>query len=148
MGELGWLGLTVPETHGGAGLGWVDLVVVLEEMGRTLFPSPFLATTIAAAAIREAGGDAQRSRWLPALADGSKIASLAWLEPSDRCDEAGIELELAGGTLTGTKVQVLDAQAADLFVVALRDGGAVRLAVVERNAPGVTGADAASSGQK
>jgi alkylation response protein AidB-like acyl-CoA dehydrogenase len=138
MGELGWLGLTVPEAYGGAGLGWVDLVVVLEEVGRTLFPSPFLGTTIAAAAIREAGDDAQKRRWLPALADGSKIASLAWLEADDRCDEAGIELARAGGTLTGTKVQVLDAPAADLFVVAFRDGGAVRLGVVERNAPGVT----------
>src|SRR5262249_19253327 len=120
-----------------AGLGWVDLVVVLEELGRTLFPSPFLATTIAAAAIREAGSDTQKGRWLPALADGSKIASLAWLEPSGRWDLAGVELAARKGTLTGTKVQVLDAPAADLFVVAFRDGGALRFGVVERNAKGV-----------
>jgi alkylation response protein AidB-like acyl-CoA dehydrogenase len=138
MGELGWLGLTIPEVQGGAGLGWVDLVVVLEEMGRTLFPSPFLATTIAAAAIRAAGNDTQKSRWLPALADGSKIASLAWLEPSDRWEPAGVELASANGTLTGTKTQVLDAAAADLFVVAFREGGALRFGVVERNAKGVT----------
>ena len=92
LGELGWLGLTIPEKQGGAGLGWVDLVVVLEEMGATLFPSPFLATTIAAAAIREAGSDAQQARWLPSLADGSCIASLAFLEPSDRWDVAGVAL--------------------------------------------------------
>ena len=138
MGELGWIGLPIAEVHGGAGLGWVDLVVLLEEMGRTLFPSPFLATTIAAAAIREAGSDAQQAQWLPLLADGSKIGSLAYLEASDRHDEAGLELAAkpngAGVVLSGEKVQVLDAAAADLFVVAWRGG----LAVVERNAKGVT----------
>lgn len=138
MGELGWIGLPIPESHGGAGLGWVDLVVLLEEMGRTLFPSPFLATTIAAAAIREAGSEAQKAKWLPLLADGSKIGSLAYLEPGDRWDEAGLTLAAkpsgAGVTLSGEKVQVLDAAAADLFVVAYRGG----LALVERNAEGVT----------
>jgi alkylation response protein AidB-like acyl-CoA dehydrogenase len=137
LGELGWTGLVIPEAHGGAGLGWVDLVVVLEEMGRTLFPAPFLATTIAAAAIREAGDDAQRARWLPLLADGSKIATLAFLEPSDRWDASGLESEAkpaAGGiALSGEKCQVLDAAVADLFVVAFRGG----LAVVERGAAGV-----------
>jgi alkylation response protein AidB-like acyl-CoA dehydrogenase len=138
MGELGWLGLTIPEAQGGAGLGWVDLVVVLEEMGRSLFPSPFLATTIAAAAIREAGSDEQRQRWLPLLADGSKIGTLAYLEPSDRWEPEAVALTGApregGVVLSGEKVQVLDAAAADLFVVAYRGG----LAVVERDAPGVT----------
>ena len=138
MGALGWIGLPIPEAHGGAGLGWVDLVVLLEEMGRTLFPSPFLATTIAAAAIREAGSDAQQARWLPLLADGSKIGSLAYLEANDRHDAAGFDLSAkpngAGVVLGSEKVQVLDAGAADLFVVAWRGG----LAVVERNAKGVT----------
>lgn len=138
MGELGWIGLPVPEVHGGAGLGWVDLVVLLEEMGRTLFPSPFLATTIAAAAIREAGSEAQKAKWLPLLADGSKIGSLAYLETGDRWDAAGLGLSAkphgAGVVLSGEKVQVLDAGAADLFVVAYPGG----LAVVERNATGVT----------
>jgi alkylation response protein AidB-like acyl-CoA dehydrogenase len=141
LGELGWTGLTVPEAQGGAGLGWVDLVVVLEEMGRTLFPSPFLGATIGSAAIREAASDAQKQRWLPALADGSSIATLAWLEPSDRMDLAGVALEGRrsgdGFSLTGTKAQVLDAPAADRFVVAFRDGSRVRLAVVERSAAGV-----------
>ena len=55
IAELGWLGLTIPEQHDGAELGWVDLVVILEEIGRTLFPAPLLSTTLAAAAIREGG---------------------------------------------------------------------------------------------
>ena len=142
LGELGWVGLTISEVHGGAGLGWVDLVVVLEEMGATLFPSPFLATTIAAAAIREAGSAAQQARWLPSLADGSCIASLAFLEPSDRWDAADVALagraQGNGVVLSGEKVQVLDAPSSDLFVVAFRSGDAVSLAVVERSAAGVT----------
>jgi alkylation response protein AidB-like acyl-CoA dehydrogenase len=142
LGELGWLGLAIPEAHGGAGLGWVDLVVVLEEMGTTLFPSPFLATTIAAAAIRDAGSEAQHARWLPQIADGSCIASLAFLEASDRWDAESVALagkpQGNGIVLSGEKVQVLDAPAADLFVVAFRRGDGVSLAVVQRSAPGVS----------
>ena len=67
MAELGWLGLTIPERHGGTGLGWIDLIVLLEETGRTLFPSPLISTTLAAAALLEGGNDAQQARWLPAL---------------------------------------------------------------------------------
>src|SRR5262249_20444676 len=144
IGELGWLGLTIPEAYGGAGLGWVDLTVVLEEMGRTLFPSPYLATTLAAAAIAEAGSDAQRKRWLPALADGSKIATLAVAQAGERAAPEGIQLAssaVAGGfALSGAKTQVLDGAAADLLVVAFRSGRAasdVSLAVLERSAPGV-----------
>src|SRR5262245_12751717 len=69
IAELGWLGLTVPEAQGGAGLGWVDLVVVLEETGRTLFPSPLVSTTLAAHAIRRFGSARQHATWLPPLAD-------------------------------------------------------------------------------
>jgi len=142
LGELGWLGLAIAEAHGGAGLGWVDLVVVLEEMGTTLFPSPFLATTIAAAAIREAGSDAQRARLLPSIADGSCIASLAFLEASDCWDAGGVALPGKrsgdGIVLSGEKLQVLDAPAADLFVVAFRSGDGVSLAVVPRSAVGVS----------
>jgi alkylation response protein AidB-like acyl-CoA dehydrogenase len=142
LGELGWLGLTIPEDLGGAGLGWVDLTVVLEEMGRTLYPSPFLATTLAAAALREGGSPEQQRRWLPEIAAGSRIASLAVLEASDLPEPAGVGLlgrrEGRGFTLHGEKLQVLDAAAADLLVVAFRpEGGAPTLAVVEVGAPGV-----------
>src|SRR6516162_6667084 len=87
---LGWVGLAIPEAYGGAGLGWVDLAVVLEETGRMLFPSPLLASAIAAAAISEAGSEAQRRRWLPGIADGSKIATLAVAEPGERPGPEGI----------------------------------------------------------
>ena len=142
---LGWTGLTIDEVHGGAGLGWVDLVVLLEEAGRSLFPSPLVATTLAAAAIAEAGSDAQRARWLPGLADGSGIGTLAWLEADDRLGAEGMQLagtrDGGGFRLTGEKRYVLDAGNAQLLVVPFRTGpgeGAVRLAVVPADAPGVS----------
>jgi alkylation response protein AidB-like acyl-CoA dehydrogenase len=113
-------------------------------MGRTLFPSPYLATTVAAAAIADAGSDEQRKRWLPALADGSKIATLAVAEAGDRAAPEGIQLAgvpaADGFELRGEKIQVLDGAAADLLVVAFRSGrGAadLSLAVLESGAPGV-----------
>ncbi len=144
MAELGWVGLRLPEQHGGVGLGWVDLVVVLEEVGRSLFPSPLIASVLAATAIDAAGTTAQQSQWLPRLADGSLIGSLALLEPSDRLDAEGIALEARreGGAfvLSGEKRFVFDAGAADLFVTAFRTGAApgdLSLALVERGAEGL-----------
>jgi alkylation response protein AidB-like acyl-CoA dehydrogenase len=144
MGRLGWLGLAIPESDGGAGLGWVDTVVLLEEMGRSLHPSPFLAHSLAAAALRDGGSEDQRRRWLPGLADGSRIGTVALLEPGDRLEAAGIGLagvpERDGWRLTGEKVQILDGGVADLLVVAFRSGAGseeVALAAVERSAPGL-----------
>jgi alkylation response protein AidB-like acyl-CoA dehydrogenase len=145
IAELGWVGLTIPEAHGGAGLGWVDLVVLLEETGRSLFPSPLLANTIAARAIAEAGNDEQQGRWLPGLADGSTVATVAVVEASDRPTSEAVSLageaDGDGFRLTGEKRYVLDAGNADLFVVAFRAGGAggdLRLAIVPADAAGAT----------
>jgi alkylation response protein AidB-like acyl-CoA dehydrogenase len=148
IAELGWLGLTVPERFGGAGLGWVDLLVLLEETGRTLFPSPLVSTTVAIAAIRDAGSEAQQARWLPALADGSAIGTLALQEAGDRLDPAGVQLagerDGDGFVLRGEKLFVPDAAAATLFVVPFRRGpapDALGLALVERDAAGVSARD-------
>jgi acyl-CoA dehydrogenase len=145
MGELGWLALTLPEEHGGVALGWVDLAVVLEETGRTLFPSPLVATVLAATAIAREGSVEQRARWLGALGRGSAIGTLAIQEASDRADAEGVALEASregsGWRLRGEKLFVPDAQNADLFVVAFRTGpapGALALGVLERGAPGVS----------
>jgi alkylation response protein AidB-like acyl-CoA dehydrogenase len=144
LAELGWLGLTIPEAHGGAGLGFVDLVVLLEETGRSLFPSPLLTTTLAARVLAEAGGPEQQARFLPGLADGTRIGTLALLEASDRLSPEGIGLEGApdadGFRLSGEKLYVPDAGNADLFLVAFRTGSApdaISLAVVEADASGV-----------
>ena len=136
VAELGWTGLLVPEEHGGAGLGWVDLVVVLEESGRSLFPSPLVSTTLAAWAIRRGGDAEQQARFLPRLADGSAIGTLAFREADAAPGPEGIELaghEVDGGLrLTGEKLFVGDAAAADLFVVGFRRDGELALAVVEK----------------
>jgi alkylation response protein AidB-like acyl-CoA dehydrogenase len=145
LSELGWLGLTLPEEYGGVGLSWVDLVVVLEETGRSLFPSPLLSTTLAATAINDFGTPAQKQRWLPGLADGSCIGTLALLDEQDFLAPHAIQLtaESAGDgyRLSGEKRFVQDATAADIFVVAFRTGPAddnLGLAVVSRDTDGVT----------
>jgi alkylation response protein AidB-like acyl-CoA dehydrogenase len=145
MAELGWVGLTFPEEHGGVGLGWVDLVVVLEETGRTLFPSPLIATVLAGTAVQLAGSEAQQARWLPGLANGSAIGTLALLEESDSFAPEAIRLEgVRDGDVTvlsGEKLFVPEAATANLLVVAFRSGPepeAISLAVVERGAAGLS----------
>ncbi len=145
MGELGWIGLTMPEAHGGVGLDFVTLVVLLEETGRSLFPSPLLSTVLAAKAIEVRGSNEQQARWLPGLADGSQVGTFALLEESDSFENEGVALvgKSDGGetVLSGSKLIVPDAGQADLFLVAFRSGSeadALSLAVVERDAPGVS----------
>ncbi len=144
MAELGWVGLCLPEAHGGVGLDLETLVVVLEETGRTLFPSPLVSTVLAGQAIARFGSEAQQAAWLPGLADGSKIGSFALIEASDDLSPEGIETrgEVDGEdiVLRGTKTLVPDGAVADLHVVAFRSGDApdaLSLAVVERDAAGL-----------
>ncbi len=144
LGELGWLGLTIPERYGGAGLDWIDLVVLLEETGRMLLPAPLLSTTLAAAAILAEGNESQRERWLPGLADGTRTGTLALIEASDSLDAESVQLrgepEGDGFVLRGDKSFVSDPDQADLFVVAFRSGAGAEdlsLAVIERDSPGL-----------
>ena len=80
LARLGWLGLALPEAHGGSGLGMVETAVVLEEMGRAVFPGPYLETVVAARAIEAAGTPAQQARWLPGIAAGDGAATVALLD--------------------------------------------------------------------
>ncbi len=144
MAELGWVGLAIPDEHGGTGLDLVTLIVLLEETGRTLFPSPLISTIVAAKAIELAGSDEQQARWLPGLAAGTTIGSFAYLEDSDRHDLEGIALlgkrDGDATLLSGTKQLVSDTASADFLVVAYRTGSgrdAVSLAVVESGAAGL-----------
>src|SRR5262245_65229525 len=84
MAELGWMGLLVPEKEGGLGLGALDLILVLEELGRAAAPGPFLATQLVVAGLLRGGTAAQRTAWLPRIIGGDAIATLAHLEDSDR----------------------------------------------------------------
>ena len=142
IAELGWTGLTIPEAHGGAGLGWVDLTVVLEETGRSLFPSPLIPTTLAAFAIARSGSDDQQARFLPGLADGSRIGTVALAEADDTPGPEGVALEARaegeGLVLSGEKLFVQNAASADLFVVAFRGAKGLGLAVVEKEQAGVS----------
>jgi alkylation response protein AidB-like acyl-CoA dehydrogenase len=125
LAEQGWLGLVYPEQYGGAGLGFVDLTVLMEEMGRVVMPGPFFSTTILGGlTILEAGSAAQKEQWLTRIAAGEAKATLAWTEPSARWDAAGVTTtaRAAGGgwVLSGTKLFVPDAHLADVLVVVAR----------------------------
>src|SRR4029453_6632519 len=125
LAEQGWLGLIVPDEHGGMGLGIVDLVVLMEEMGRAVVPGPFFSTVLLGGlAILEGGTEAQKKAWLPRLASGDARATLAWMEPTADLGARGITLPATakGGshTLNGTKLFVHDAHTADVLVVAAR----------------------------
>ncbi len=148
LADQGWLGIIYPEEAGGSGLGLVDLVVLMEEMGRAVMPGPFLSTVLlGGAAIGEAGSADQRRLWLPQIVEGGTKATLAWTEPNLRWDAAGIGLrarETAGGfTLSGNKFFVGDAHLADIIVVAARtrDGSTIEdgvsLYLVPKDTPGL-----------
>ena len=129
MAELGWVGIPFPEACGGAGMGLAELAVVLEELGRTLAPEPFLANALLAGqALLRAGSDAQQRAWLPALVAGDKLLALAHQERQSRFDLHRIATkasrEGSGYRLTGEKIAVLDSGSADAFVVAARTAGA------------------------
>ena len=149
MAELGWVGIPFAETDGGAGLGMAELVVVLEELGRTLAPEPFLSTVLlGGAALAAAGSEAQRAAWLPKLTEGDAIIALAHQEARSRYDvhhiETVAEASGAGFALRGEKVQVLDGHVAEVLVVAARTAGAtadesgITLFLVAPDAEGVT----------
>jgi alkylation response protein AidB-like acyl-CoA dehydrogenase len=145
LGELGFLGLVIPEEFGGAGLGWEDLVILLEETGRSLFPSPLISTTLAATLLLDLGSESQKKRWLPGIAGGETIAAVAAPEGDDPVCSKSIRLrpqaDANGLLLSGEKRFVADAAQADVFLVAVRNGDAdsdLSLLLVEAAAPGVS----------
>lgn len=139
MAALGWTGATLPPEHGGGGLSFLDAGLLLEEMGRVLLPSPFVATAVLAAPLLLAvGSDAQRRRWLPSLAAGEAIATLALVEPGWRDEWGAVAVEARAGRVSGTKHFVPYALHADIMLVAVRSEEAgTSLVAVERGAPGV-----------
>src|SRR5437763_6618763 len=144
MGEqLGLQGLAIPEEHGGSGYGYVELVVVLEEMGRALLCAPYFSTVaLAANTLLASGDDSAKKEYLPGIASGETIATLAFTDDSGRWDEGGITLEATGSgsdyTLTGHKMFVIDGHTANLIIVAARTGGGVSLFAVDGSASGLT----------
>jgi len=127
--ELGLQSLHIPEAYGGQGFSFVELVVVLEEMGRALLCAPFFSTVcLAANAVLNAATEEQKQALLPGITSGETIATLAFTEPSGKWDANGITMEATpdgsgGYTLDGTKMFVLDGHVANLIVVAARAAG-------------------------
>jgi alkylation response protein AidB-like acyl-CoA dehydrogenase len=143
LGELGWLGMAVPEEFGGAGYGFAELAVLAEEMGRSLYPSPFLSSVVmATSAVQQAGTDDQRQRLLPALAAGATRATLALTEVDGswepRPSSTTASAQGDGWVVDGTKHVVLDGHTADLLIVTARVGEDTGLFLIEQGAPGLT----------
>jgi len=148
MAEMGWAGILIPEEFGGTGLGYLTFGLVLEEAGRTLTASPLISTALTATtALLLGGNDVQKKEWLPKIAEGKAIATLAVDESAHHAPE---RIALAakksgnGYTLSGKKTFVLDGGAADLIIAAARTSGksgdknGITLFLVAGNAKGLT----------
>jgi len=121
MVKMGWAGIIIPEAHGGSDFGFLSAGLVVEELGKTLTASPLVATTIAASAIVLGGSVEQKAKWLPKLASGETVATLA-VDEGPHYDPSAIETNVSDGKLTGKKAFVHEAHGADLFLVAAKDG--------------------------
>ena len=131
--ELGLGAIAVPDEFGGAGLELLDLALAAEVLGAEAVPGPFLGHSLAGLAIAYAGSDAQKKSWLPKLASGEALGTIAFAEGDGRWQPEQWSVA-AGATLDGTKAHVPFGEHADLFVVGTRGGG---LALVERGARGL-----------
>ena len=141
--ELGFTGILIPEAHGGLGLGFVEAGTVMEEIGRNLTASPFMISSVVAATLlMRAGSDAQKARWLPALANGSLIATLALEEHAKHAPERiamQARPQASGFELNGSKTFVIDGHVADLLIVVARTSEAgLSLFLVPRDAAGLS----------
>jgi alkylation response protein AidB-like acyl-CoA dehydrogenase len=148
MAEMGWAGILIPEEFGGSGLGYLTLGLVLEETGRTLTASPLVSTALTATtALLLGGSDAQKKAWLPKIAEGKAIATLAVDEGAHHAP-AKIALKAmksgSGWMLSGKKTFVLDGGVADFLIVAARTSGkiaeasGITLFLVDGNAKGLS----------
>ena len=127
LAEMGFLGVAIPESYGGTGAGHLELCVIAEEMGRALAPVPFSSTVyLAAEALLLAGTEAQKQKWLPAIARGDAIGTLALFEGKGNPRQEAIKLSASGGTLNGIKKPVPDGAIADFAIVAARTGSSGR----------------------
>jgi alkylation response protein AidB-like acyl-CoA dehydrogenase len=145
MAEMAWPGTAVPEAHGGAGFGYLELCVIAEELGRSLAPTPFSSSVyLATEALLLAGTPEQQRRYLPRLAAGELIGCLAWAEGPRLVTAARLETRLAGGRLAGVKLPVADGDVAGLAVVLARGERGPALCLVDLEGPGVTRASIAT----
>ncbi len=145
LGELGLLGILIPESYGGSEQSLLEAAILYEEFGRSLAPSPhFVSAVMSAGVLLQAGSEEQRRSWLPKVASGEAILTPAWLEPEGGYGPRGVQLTATadgdGVILNGTKRHVLFASAAQRLLVLARSGqgeDAIDLLLVDPGAPGV-----------
>lgn len=143
LAESGILGLHLPEEHGGSGMTMVDAAVVYHELGRNLSPSPhFASVVLAGGALVAAGSATQQAAWLPRVASGETILSVAWLEPDRGFGERGVAATAVpagdGYGITGTKRHVVFASSAEALLTLARTDEGVSLFLVPRQGEGVS----------
>jgi len=148
MASLGWTGLPFPEQYGGAGMSFLDLAILLEEMGRTCAISPYFSAMILGAyPVFLFGTEEQKAEYLPLISSGSKVFTLAFSESSPKCDPASIKTsavsENGSWVINGTKLFVPDGHVADYFICVARTGSKgdpkdnLTLFIVESGAAGI-----------
>jgi len=143
MAKLGWMEIHFPEAYGGLGDPFVEMTIIMEEMGKKAFPSPFFSTVILCGLVLlEGGSDKQKKAFLPKIAAGKKIMALAQYEKEASYLEAGIQLsaqsEGVDYILNGKKMFVPNANIADEIIVAARTIQGVTLFLVDAKTPGVS----------
>ena len=137
IAEQGWQAMHIPEEYGGAGFSYAETAILLQEMGRVLAPVPYLSSAVLASeAILAGGSEQQKQQWLPALAAGEAIGTIAIAEPGGGWDESSVaavaEVSGDGYALTGAKSFVTAGHVADVVIVAARLDDAVGLFIVEQ----------------
>jgi alkylation response protein AidB-like acyl-CoA dehydrogenase len=148
MADLGWMGLVYPEQYGGSGMTFLDLAVLIEELGRAIVPAPFLSTVVyCGLPILAAGTDEQKKQFLPKIAKGDIIMALALTEPSASWDAGGIETKATPEgdhfVINGTKLFVQDAHIANYMLVVARTKEGkhkeegITLFLVDAKSPGI-----------
>lgn len=147
MAGLGWMGLVFPEKYGGSAMTFLDLAVLLEEIGRACLPSPFFSTVILGGLpIMEAGSEEQKQEFLPKIASGKAIFTMALTEPSGKYEAASINVKATadkdGFVISGTKLFVPDAHIADYMLCVARtkegkSGDGITVFIVDAKSPGI-----------
>ena len=135
--DLGVPALTIPAAYGGSGLELLDLALAAEELGYAATPGPFLGSALATVAILEGGDASQREHWLPRMAAGKALLTIAFGEADSEWEPARYTTKVASGRLTGAKPFVPYAGLADAILVAAVDASGPGLWLVERGAPGI-----------
>lgn len=139
VAEQGWLGASIPEEHGGLGLGRVELCAIAEELGRAVAPIPFASTVyVLAEGLMAYGSDAQKASILPRIAAGQVIGCLATSEGPGVVGPATLQCRVEGGKLSGTKIPVTDGDVADIALVLASEGGRPGLFLVDLKGAGVS----------